>query len=223
MRTFEEILDLAADRKGGRAAVLEDIEPPKSAADLAAIPNDRWLAMMARGIFQAGISWKVVEAKWDGIEDAFHNFDVGRVAMMSEDWFDELITDTRIVRSPPKVRAIQQNAVFIQEVSARAGSFGAKVGEWPVEDFIGLLAWLQKEGSRLGGSTGAYLLRYLGKESFVLSKDVVARLIAEGVIDKAPTSKAAMRAVQGAFNTWREASGQSLNVISRVMAQSIDG
>ena len=142
---------------------------------------------------------------------------------MSEDWFDDLITDTRIVRSPPKVRAIQHNAAFIQEVAAEAGSFGRKIGEWPVEDFSGLLAWLQSEGSRLGGSTGSYLLRYLGKDSFVLSKDVVARLVAEGVIDKAPTSKKAMAAVQSAFGTWRAESGESLTVISRVLAQSIDG
>ena len=223
MRTFDEILDLAAERKGGRSAVLDGITQPKSADELAAIPDDRWLAMMARGIFQAGISWKVVEAKWDGIEEAFHNFDVGRVALMSEDWFDALITDTRIVRSPPKVRAIQENAVFLQEVAAEAGSFGRKIGDWPAEDFSGLLAWMQKEGSRLGGSTGSYLLRFMGKESFILSKDVVARLIAEGVIDKAPTSKSAMKAVQAAFSEWRAQSGENLNVISRVLAQSIDG
>jgi 3-methyladenine DNA glycosylase Tag len=223
MRTFDEILDLAAERKGGRSAVLDGITQPKSADELAAIPDDRWLAMMARGIFQAGISWKVVEAKWDGIEEAFHNFDVGRVALMSEDWFDALITDTRIVRSPPKVRAIQENAVFLQEVAAEAGSFGRKIGDWPAEDFSGLLAWMQKVGSRLGGSTGSYLLRFMGKESFILSKDVVARLIAEGVIDKAPTSKSAMKAVQAAFSEWRAQSGENLNVISRVLAQSIDG
>lgn len=222
MRTFDEILDLAAERKGGRSAVLDNIAPPKAADDIAAIPDDRWLAMMARGILQAGISWRVVESKWDGIEEAFHHFDVGRVAMMSEDWFDELITDTRIIRSPPKVRAIQHNAVLIQEVSGEVGSFGRKIADWPATDFTGLLTWLQKEGSRLGGSTGSYLLRFLGKESFVLSKDVVARLIAEGVIDKPPTSKAAMAAVQAAFSQWRAQSGQSLNVISRVLAQSID-
>lgn len=223
MRTYEEILELAADRKGGRAAVMADMPPVLDADALAAIPDDRWLAQMARGIFQAGISWQVVENKWAGIEEAFYNFDVGRAAMMSEDWFDELLDDPRIVRSPPKVQAIQQNAVFIKEVAAEVGSFGRKVGDWPAEDFAGLLEWLKKNGARLGGSTGAYMLRYLGKESYVLSPSVIARLEAEGVIDQAPTSKKAMQAVQEAFNTWKDQSGQSLTVISRVLAQSIDG
>ncbi|MDD9730363.1 DNA-3-methyladenine glycosylase I [Mameliella sp. AT18] len=222
MRTYEEILDLAADRKGGRAAVLADMPPVLDADALAAIPDDRWLAQMARGIFQAGISWQVVENKWPGIEEAFHGFDVGRAAMMSEDWFDDLLADPRIVRSPPKVQAIQQNAVFIQEVAAEAGSFGRKVGYWPAEDFAGLLDWMKTNGARLGGATGAYTLRFLGKESYIMSPSVVARLVAEGVVDKAPTSKKAMQAVQAAFNTWKDQSGENLTVISRVLAQSVD-
>ena len=222
MRTYEEILDLAAARKGSRAAVLADIETPKSADALAAIPDDRWLSRMARGIFQAGISWQVVENKWPGTEEAFYGFDVGRVAAMSEDWYDELLDDTRIVRSPPKVSAIQHNAEFIQKVAGEAGSFGRKVGDWPAEDFAGLLEWLKSEGDRLGGSTGAYVLRFMGKESYVLSESVLARLEEEGVIDKPPTSKKAMAAVQAAFNTWKAESGESLTTISRVLAQSID-
>lgn len=222
MRSYSEILQIAAARKGGVEAVMAGVTPPKPAEELAAIPDDRWLAQMARGIFQAGISWTVVENKWPGIEEAFHGFDVGRVALMSEDWYDELLADPRIVRSPPKVRAIQQNAVLIQEAAAEAGSFGRKVADWPAEDFAGLLEWLKKEGARLGGSTGAYVMRFLGKESFILSDSVVARLVEEGVIDKAPTSKKAMAAVQAAFNTWKEESGESLTTISRVLAQSID-
>jgi 3-methyladenine DNA glycosylase Tag len=141
--------------------------------------------------------------------------------MMSDDRFDAYLKDRRVVRSPPKIRAIQENAVFIQEVSAEAGSFGRKIGDWPSEDFYGLTQWLKKEGSRLGGATGSYMLRFLGKDSYILSRDVVARLIAEGVIDKPPTSQKAMRAVQDAFNTWSAQSGQPLTVISRVLAQSI--
>ena len=64
MHHFDEILAIAAERKGGVDAVLSGIPSPKSADDLAAIPDDRWLAQMARGILQAGISWKVVDSKW---------------------------------------------------------------------------------------------------------------------------------------------------------------
>lgn len=222
MRSYQEVFDIAVSRKGSAELVLADIPRPKTADELAQIPDDRWLATMARGIFQAGISWKVVENKWPDIEDAFGGFDIGPTAFMPDERFDALVTDTRVIRSAPKIRAIQQNAVFIQEVAAEAGSFGRKIGEWPAEDFVGLLTWMKKEGDRLGGSTGSYMLRVMGKESFILSASVTARLVAEGVVDKAPTSQKAMKAVQQAFNTWKAQSGESLTTISRVLAQSID-
>lgn len=221
MRSFDEILQIAADRKGGQDVVLANAPRPLSADVLAAIPDDRWLSAMARGIFQAGISWRVVDSKWPEIEEAFHGFDIGRTALLSDDGLDALLRDRRIIRSALKVLAIQHNAVFIQETSAIHGSFGRRVGDWPVQDFAGLLGWLKQDGQRLGGLTGAYVLRSLGKEGYILSRDVVARLVAEGVIDGPASSRRALATVQVAFNTWAAQSGLPLSTISRVLAQSI--
>ena len=176
---------------------------------------------MARGIFQAGISWKVVEAKWPGIELAFGGFDPGFVAMIEGERLEALLGDARVIRSGAKIVAIRDNAVFIRSVAAEAGSFGRKVGDWPASDYAGLMDWLVKNGSRLGGSTGPYMLRSMGKESWILSDDVVKRLVEEGVVEGLPTSRKAMAAVQAAFNRWQAESGQSLTTISRVLAQSI--
>mgnify|MGYP000945786731 CR=1 FL=1 len=221
MRSYDEILAIAAERKGGVAKVLEGIPQPLSADALAAIPDDRWLAQFARGILQAGISWTVVDKKWPGIEEAFLSFDITAITFQPPDWAHELIGDPRVIRSPPKVQAILDNAAFIRRVRDEAGSFGRRIGDWPASDFAGLLLWLQAEGARLGGSTGAYALRQMGKDSFILSQDVVARLVAEGVVDKAPSSKKAWAAVQEAFNIWQAQSGASLTTISRVLAQSL--
>ena len=56
------------------------------------------------------------------------------------------------------------------------------LGGWPSTDYIGLLAFMKSGGSRIGGNTGQYAMRFMGRDSFILSRDVVARLIAEGVI-----------------------------------------
>jgi 3-methyladenine DNA glycosylase Tag len=218
MRSFAEILDIAVARKGSVEAVLAGAMPMKSAEEIAAIPDDRWLAQMARGIFQAGISWSVVEAKWPGIEAAFHAFAPGRVAMIEGDALDALLSDTRVIRSGAKIVAIRDNAA---ELAANPG-LGRRVADWPVADFAGLLADLNARFTRLGGSTGAYMLRVMGKEGYVLSRDVVARLQAEGVISGPATSAKAMKAIQLAFNAWKQDSGLPLNQISRVLAQSID-
>ncbi|MEM1236728.1 MAG: DNA-3-methyladenine glycosylase I [Pseudomonadota bacterium] len=221
MRSFDEIFAIAAERKGGADVVEADLSHPKPAAELRAIPGDRWLSQMSQNIFNAGFNWKVVTAMWPGFEEAFKGFDVGACAMMNDDWFDQLVSDTRIVRHGAKIQSVQQNAVFLQEVAAESGSAGAFFADWPSDNYVGLLDAMKKRGSRLGGNTGQYFLRFMGVDGFILSTDVTGRLIAEGVIDKAPTSKTAMRACQEAFNTWRAQSGRSLSEISRVLAQSL--
>ncbi len=221
MRSFEEIFAIAADRKGGAEALEALLEPPLPASDLAAIPDDRWLACAAKCIFNAGFNWKVVEAMWPGFEAAFEGFDIGRCAMLNDDDIARLSSDSRIVRHGTKIRSVQENAVFFRDLAAEHGSVGGFVANWPADDYAGLLELLKKRGSRLGGNTGQYFLRFMGADSYVLSRDVVARLIAEGVVDKEPTSKAAMKSVQAAFNGWAKDSGRSMKEISRTLAMSI--
>ncbi len=221
MRTFDEIFEIAADRKGGVEALESMLEPPQSADELECIGDDRYLARMAQCIFNAGFNWKVVEAKWDGFERAFEGFVPTRVAAFTDDDFARLVSDEGIVRHVGKIRSVQENAAFVVALAKEHGSAAHFFAHWPVEDHSGLLDVLKKRGSRLGGNTGQYFLRFMNRDGFILSQDVVGRLIAEGVIDKAPTSKKAMSAVQDAFNVWREQSGRPLKEISRVLAMSI--
>ena len=193
---------------------------PATSEDLENVPEDRWLSQFTKCIFQAGFSWKVIESKWDAFETAFKGFDVDKCAMMDDAWFDTLLTDTSIVRNGAKIQTVPANAVFIRDLRAEGG-IGKVIGNWPSEDYIGLLEMLKKRGSRLGAATGQYSLRFIGKDAFILSRDVTARLIVEGVIDKPATSKTAFRAVQEAFNEWRSQSGRSLTEISRVLAMSV--
>lgn len=221
MRRFDDLLAMAAERKGSFGAVLDSIDEPQTEDALAKLPDDRWLSMMTKCVFRAGFNWKVIENKWAGFEAAFDGFSIPRCAMMDDVWFDALVSDTRIVRNGPKIQTVQPNAVLVSERSAQAGGFGKFIADWPASDYVGLVQLLKAEGSRLGGTTGQYFLRNMGKESFILTRDVVGRLVAEGIVDKAPTSKRALADVQDAFNTWREQSGQTFNVISRVLAQTV--
>ncbi len=221
MRTFDEIYKIAAERKG-EANVLEDLlAAPKSPGELQLVPDDRWLSCMSKCIFQAGFNWKVVESMWPGFEKAFHGFDIGRCAMLNDDDFDRLVTDKSIVRHGTKIRSVHQNALFLGDLAREHGSAAKVFATWPGSDYSGLLNMLKKRGSRLGGNTGQYFLRFMGVDSYILSRDVVARLIAEDVIDKAPTSQKAMANTQNAFNTLNRQSGRSLSEISRVLAMSV--
>ena len=61
----------------------------------------------------------------------------------------------------------------------------------------------------------------MGKDTFIFSKDVVAVLIEAGIVDKEPTSKKGLTAVQNAFNDWHEETGLPYCQMSRIMAASL--
>ena len=61
-------------------------------------PGD-YLEVISKAAFQAGISWDVIEAKWDGIREAFHGFDARKVADMTPEDVDALMEDRRVIRN----------------------------------------------------------------------------------------------------------------------------
>ncbi len=220
-RSFQELFDIAAERKGGAAAVEALLPSPESPEALARIPDDRWLAGMTKQIFQAGFVWRVIENKWPGFEAAFEGFEPRRWQMMSDDDLDRLVKDERIVRNAQKILTVRDNARMLCELAAEQGSAAKVFAGWPSEDYVGLLDLLKTRGSRLGGSSAQYFLRFMGKDSFMTSGDVGQALIREGVVDKPPSGKGALKKVQAAFNVWMMESGRPLTHISRVLAYTV--
>lgn len=218
---FGAIAKMAAGHHGGPKKLAEIVGAHGHDAKLLNRKDDRFLAGMAQVVFSSGFNWKVIRNKWDGFEEAFYGFNPARVAFFDDDEVAKLLGDTRIVRHGPKIVATVENARFVVDVAKEYGSFSKFLKGWPKDDQVGLLEYLKTRGSRLGGNTGQYFLRFNGWDGFILSRDVVAALIREGVIDKPPGGKAAMRKVQAAFNQWAEESGKSRAEISRTLALSI--
>ncbi len=222
MRSLEEIHAEATERKGGEAALEALLSRPRPTTELAAEPDHRWLAAFARAIFQAGFSRKVIAAKWTGIETAFAGFDPRSLAMWAgTEEMDRLLADPRVIRNGQKITAILDNAVFLAELADQHGRAGPYLAAWPSAEFAGLLAFLKNRGARLGGNTGQRALRAMGRDGWVLTPDVTARLIAEGVIERPANSARAMAQVQAAFNAWAAQSGRSLTEISQILAFSV--
>ncbi|MDV7142206.1 DNA-3-methyladenine glycosylase I [Tropicimonas sp. TH_r6] len=219
MKSFAEIREIAIARKGeaGFAAHMASApEPP-----LRELADDRLLAEFTKRIFQAGFNWSVIETKWPGFETAFHGFDIGRNAMMSDEDLDRHLSNREIVRNGAKILTVRDNAIFLSDLAREHGSAARYLGDWPVEDTVGLFELLKKRGARLGGMTGQYALRCAGYDALILSKSVVAGLNMAGVIDGAATSKTAMRKAQAAFNEWHAESGERYAVISRTLAAAV--
>lgn len=221
MKSFKTLYATAAKRKGGSKQLEALLTTPKSPRSLVRIRDDRWLSELTKCVFQAGFNWKVVENKWPGFEEAFDGFDPEVISRYSDDDLQALLKDTRVIRQWRKLKATRENAQMLVDMAEEHGSAAKFFGNYPATEYVELLAHLKKHGAWLGGTTAQYFLRGMGKDSFILSKDVVAALIREKVVTSSPTSIAAMADVQQAFNQWMEQGGDSLTRVSRVLAFTV--
>ena len=221
LEAFDSLYQRAAERKGGEKALNELLGPASDQQALTQLGDDRILSAFTKKVFQSGFVWKVIENKWPGFEAAFDNFDPPRVAFYADDDIDRLMSDKAIVRNGAKIEATIHNARFVTDIAKEHGSFGTFLAEWPIDDQIGLMDVFKKRGKRLSGMTVQYFLRFAGWDAYILSQDVTAALIREGVIDKPATSKTALKAVQTAFNEWANTSGKMRTEISRTLALSV--
>lgn len=219
---FKPIHDRALKRKGGAkglGALLPKIAPQSA---LAKLGDHRVLAEMTKRVFSAGFVWSVIENKWEGFEAAFLGFDPRKLLAEPDEFWERLASDTRIVRNGQKIMAVRANARFIADIAREHGSFGKFLAAWPATDQIGLLDMMGKRGARLGGMTGQYLLRFLGYDGFVTSRDLVLCLRDAGVeLAESPTSKKGRRKIQDVFNAWAAETGMPRIHLSRISAMSI--
>jgi 3-methyladenine DNA glycosylase Tag len=219
---FKTIRARAEKRKGGAKALNELLPPKPDPKVLARLADDRVLAEMTRRAFCAGFAWSVIEAKWPGFEKAFLKFQPGKLTLQPDDFWDGLMKDATIVRNGAKIMSVRANAGFVREVAKEHGSFGKFLAQWPSSNEVGLLELLSKRGSRLGGNTGQMLLRFLGWDGFVTSRDVVACLRDAGLdVAETVTSKRDLARVQAQFNAWAEETGLPYIQLSRICALSI--
>jgi len=229
--SFKQLFTRAAERKGGKKSLelllgkkilgkklLDDHAAEQSVALLS---DDRILAAFTKQIFKSGFVWRVVENKWPDFEEQFFNFNIEKMLMMPEEMLERKAADPKIIRNFTKVKTIKANAQMMFDITMDKNiSFAQFINDWPSEDIIGLWAFLKKHGQRLGGNTGPYALRLLGKDTFILSSDVEDYLRAQEIIDGGLQSKKSLTAIQDYFNKLKQESGYNLTQLSRLIAFS---
>jgi len=222
MSGFEDIRLRAEARKGGARALKAMLPTVATKKQLIELGDDRYLAMMTKSINQAGFSWKVIENKWPSFEEAFLGFDPRKLSYLSPEQWEAFTSDKRVVRNWQKIKALQDNVFFVQDESRRSGGFGQFIADWPVEDQIGLMAYLKKHGSRLGGQSALWFLRRVGKDCFIPARDVAVLLRSIGLdIAENPTSKRDLSKIQSQFNEWHAETGLPYSHLSRIAACSV--
>ena len=121
-----------------------------------------YLEIMTKAVFQSGISWKVVGAKWPGIREAFKNFDAETVAKFSEPELDALTQDTRVIRNRRKLEAIVSNAQRMIELDEQYGGFQKYLCSHT--GFQSTLQDIRKQFKFMGDTGTYYFLFVVGEE-----------------------------------------------------------
>ncbi|MDH3912870.1 MAG: DNA-3-methyladenine glycosylase I [Rhodospirillales bacterium] len=222
MTDFRSILEAARARAGGADALEKGLPVPETDEALRGRGDDRYLSLMSLRVFRAGLKHSMVDTKWPAFEEAFFGFELRRVRAMSDEAMERLLGDKRLIRHGRKIMAVRNNAAAICALAEETGGFGAYLADWPASRIVELWDDLAKRFSQMGGNSGPRFLRMVGKDTFVLTDDVVRALNHWGSIDGTPKGKAARARAQDAFNRWASEAGRPLCQISMILARSVE-
>jgi len=79
---------------------------------------------------QAGLSWITVLKKREHYRKLFHNFDIHKVAVMTDEDLEEILLDPGIIRNRLKVFAARKNALAGLKLIEEVGSLGKYFWKW---------------------------------------------------------------------------------------------
>jgi DNA-3-methyladenine glycosylase I len=83
------------------------------------------------GVFEVGLSWSIVFGKRDAFRKAFHDFDVAKVAVMTDRDVDRLVQDPSIVRNRAKIQSTVDNARAMMSASPSLPALAESYEETP--------------------------------------------------------------------------------------------
>ena len=136
--------------------------------------DQKLFEFMLLDAFQAGLSWKTILHRREGLRKAFEGFDPEKIAALDEVKIQELMQDTSIIRNQLKVRSAVSNAQAFLKVQEEFGTFDKYIwqfteGKTIVSHLDGLSALpvstkesdamskeLKKRGFRFVGTTICY-------------------------------------------------------------------
>ncbi|MDA3920859.1 MAG: DNA-3-methyladenine glycosylase I [Salinisphaera sp.] len=185
------------------------------------IGDDRYLSVMCRRIFRAGLTHRLVDNRWPAFEIAFDDFELVHVAALSDEDLQRLARDESLIRHKGKIRSVRDNAIAMQAIVEEFGSMGFWLAEWPEKEIVDLWAELKKRFTQLGGQSGQRFLRMAGKDTFLLTDWVIKGMVHWSIFAERTTSQNAKREIQACFNEYMETSGRPLCQISQIISFSV--
>jgi len=120
-----------------------------------------YLAVMSRAVFQAGLSWAVIDRQWDALCEAFDAFDPRAVGRYRDADVRRILAHPGILHSERKIRATIHNAQVVLELDREHRGFKRYLRSHARYDE--LVADLKRRLSHVGDISAYYFLFRVGE------------------------------------------------------------
>lgn len=105
------------------------------------VKDDRLLfELLCLESYQAGLSWETVLHKREIFRQVFHDYDVAKVAQMTDSELEKLLENPAIIRHRGKIFATRQNAQAFLNIQKEYGNFVAYLWSWvdftPIDNLV---------------------------------------------------------------------------------------
>jgi len=117
---------------------------------------DDHLAVISRAIFQAGLSWAMIDGRWEAFRQAFDGFRVDIVAGYGEADVERIMETDGVVHARAKIAGTIANARALRALVAEYGSVDAYARSFA--DYDGLYADAKARFAFLGDLSCYYWL-----------------------------------------------------------------
>ncbi|HEY5257382.1 MAG TPA: DNA-3-methyladenine glycosylase I [Candidatus Baltobacteraceae bacterium] len=123
--------------------------------------NDDYLEVIARAVFQTGLSWKQIARHWGAYRRAFRGFDCAAVAAFDEVEIERVLMEPGVLRSRRKAEAVVNNARTIAGLDREYGGFANYLRAFA--DYAALSKDLKKRFAFMGEMNVWYFLFRVGE------------------------------------------------------------
>jgi len=120
-----------------------------------------YLEVLTKAVFESGMSWAIIEAKWPGFQEAFRAFDPETIASFTPADVDALAIDTRIIRNRRKIESTIHNAATMIDLEREFGTFKQYLGS--KGDFVPQVQDMKKRFKHVGDFGAYYFLYVVGE------------------------------------------------------------
>lgn len=146
----------------------QKVVPPRKKPE-----TDRgYFEILSKAVFNAGFSYRVVDAKWKGIKEIFNNFEPKKISKWTNDEISSALNSPKIIRNSKKVNAIVSNANTFLDIVKKFGSFEDYLKSFRDKSYEERQKILSKQFKWLG-PTGAHFFLWSAGEDAAPCEQIV--------------------------------------------------